>query len=255
MRFPLLGVLFLAFVATGCATRSALRHVEADVAQLREDAATLRQARDAAADEAARLRTELSTAEVRIAELQGTITDAQQRLATLTARVDAAETAARDTRGAVDALRMAAPSPPARPVADERAPRETAAVMGPAERAYAAALATFRAREHGQAVLDFTDFIATYPRHPLAVNAQYWIAEAYYAQRDYRQASLEFGKVLDYGGLQAKAPDALVKMGLCYASLRDGPRAQQTWQRVVHEYPRSEAAGTARALLHGNGRR
>jgi len=61
-------------------------------------------------------------------------------------------------------------------------------------------------------VLDFSDFIATYPRHPLAVNAQYWIAEAYYAQRDYRQASLEFQKVLQYGGMQAKAADDLRRM-------------------------------------------
>ena len=255
MKSSIFGVMIIALLGTGCATRTALRHVEADVAGLREDTMTLRQARDAAEDEAAGLRTALGTAEARIAELQGAITDAQERLTTLTARVDAAETVARDARGAADALRTTTATPPARPLADERGARETAAVTGPAERAYAAALATFRAREHGQAVLDFMDFIATYPRHPLAVNAQYWIAEAYYAQRDYRQASLEFGKVLEYGGTQAKAPDALVKMGLCYASLRDSPRAQQTWQRVVHEYPRSDAAGTARALLHGNGRR
>ena len=65
------------------------------------------------------------------------------------------------------------------------------------EQAYSAALATFRAREHGQAVLDFLDFIAKYPRHPLVANAQYWIGEAYYVQHDYRQAQAEFQKVLE----------------------------------------------------------
>ena len=44
--------------------------------------------------------------------------------------------------------------------------------------AYAGALTTFRAREHGQAVLDFLDFIAKYRRHALAGNAQYRIGEA-----------------------------------------------------------------------------
>src|SRR5206468_6868813 len=91
------------------------------------------------------------------------------------------------------------------------------------EQVYNAALQTFRAREHGQAVLDFLDFIAKYPRHPLAANAQYWIGEAYYAQRDYRQALVEFQKVFEYG--PAKAPDALVKMGLCWVKLRDVRRA------------------------------
>ena len=54
----------------------------------------------------------------------------------------------------------------------------------PAEQAYAAALNAFRAREHGQAVLDFLDFIAKYPDHALAPSAQYWIGEAYYPRSD-----------------------------------------------------------------------
>jgi TolA-binding protein len=88
----------------------------------------------------------------------------------------------------------APPKPPARsPSTPAERPRESRSE--PPEQAYGAALTTFRAREHGQAVLDFLDFIATYPRHPLVANAQYWIGEAYYAQRDYRQALAEFQKV------------------------------------------------------------
>jgi tol-pal system protein YbgF len=118
---------------------------------------------------------------------------------------------------------------------------------GTPEQEYAAALATYRAREHGQAVIDFIDFIAKYPKHPLAGNAQYWIGEAYWAQRDYRQALVEFEKVFDHG--PAKAPDALLKIGLCYLRLSDVPRAQRAWQRVVNEYPKSEPAALARSLI------
>jgi tol-pal system protein YbgF len=118
---------------------------------------------------------------------------------------------------------------------------------GNPEQEYAAALATYRAREHGQAVLDFVDFIAKYPKHPLAGNAQYWIGEAYWAQRDYRQALVEFEKVFEHGS--AKAPDALLKIGLCHIRLNDVPRAQKAWQRVVNEYPKSEPAAMARSLL------
>jgi tol-pal system protein YbgF len=129
------------------------------------------------------------------------------------------------------------PGAPARP-----APR-----AGNPEQEYANALATFRAREHGQAVLDLLDFIAKYPQHSLAGNAQYWIGEAYWAQRDYRQALVEFEKVFEHG--PGKAPDALVKIGLCHVRLHNLPRAQQAWQRAVREYPRSEAATTAQSLL------
>ena len=126
-------------------------------------------------------------------------------------------------------------------------PRPTAKAGGTPEQEYAAALATYRAREHGQAVIDFLDFIAKYPKHPLAGNAQYWIGEAYWAQRDYRQALVEFEKVFEHG--PAKAPDALLKIGLCYLRLSDVPRAQQAWQRVVNEYPKSESASMARSLI------
>jgi tol-pal system protein YbgF len=141
--------------------------------------------------------------------------------------------------------------PPAAVLPPQPAPPAPAASRaGNPEQEYQAALATFRSREHGQAVLDFVDFIAKHPKHPLAGNAQYWIGEAYWAQRDYRQALIEFEKVSEYG--PAKAPDALVKIGLCHARLRDASRAEQAWQRVIREYPKSEAAGLAQSLLRTN---
>ncbi len=136
------------------------------------------------------------------------------------------------------------PPPPA-PTLVPAKPAQRAA--GNPEQEYAAALATYRAREHGQAVIDFMDFIAKYPKHSLAGNAQYWIGEAYWAQRDYRQALVEFEKVFEHG--PAKAPDAQLKIGLCYLRLNDLPRAQQAWQRVVNEYPKSESASMARSLI------
>ena len=145
----------------------------------------------------------------------------------------------------------AEPVPPIQPVQPQVAPPAPAASRaGNPEQEYNAALATFRSREHGQAVLDFIDFIAKYPKHALAGNAQYWIGEAYWAQRDYRQALVEFEKVSEYG--PGKAPDALVKIGLCHARLRNASRAEQAWQRVIREYPKSEAAVLAQSLLRTN---
>src|SRR5258705_2909177 len=135
--------------------------------------------------------------------------------------------------------------PPAATTATPAKPAQKAG--GNPEQEYAAALATYRAREHGQAVIDFLDFIAKYPKHPLAGNAQYWIGEAYWAQRDYRQALVEFEKVFEHGS--AKAPDALLKIGLCYLRLSDVPRAQQAWQPLVNDYPKSESASMARSLI------
>jgi tol-pal system protein YbgF len=99
-------------------------------------------------------------------------------------------------------------------------------------------------------VLDLLDFLGRYPKHPLAPAAQYWIGEAYFLQRDYRQAIVEFEKVLEHGTTNSKVPDALLRAGMAWRRLRDPERASQAWQRVVHEFPRSEAAQRARTLLN-----
>ena len=112
---------------------------------------------------------------------------------------------------------------------------------------------SYNGRLLGGGIYDFqtyeVDFIAKYPGHPLVANAQYWIGEAYYVQRDYRQALTEFHKVLDTAPGSAKAADALLKIGLAHRSLRDDKRARQSWQRVVREFPRSEAAAKAKVFL------
>jgi tol-pal system protein YbgF len=118
-----------------------------------------------------------------------------------------------------------------------------------AEQTFAAAVKTFRAHEHGQAVLEFIDFVANYPKHGLVPRAQWWIGEAYYVQRDYQQALLEFQRVLTMDPGVLAASDALLRIGMCHAKLRESTAALAAWQRIVREFPRSEAAGKARSLL------
>jgi tol-pal system protein YbgF len=244
----------LAFVATGCATRSSVRRLETDVQRLSTAATDAQQARDAMSRLLGRTIADLESHDARLAELRKSVREQSEEMAHLRARLEAATEELRQVR----ALATPAPAPTPAPVpaaAAVPAPenRPLRGIAGgraqSAEQAYNAALATFRAREHGQAVLDFLDFIAKYPNHPLAANAQYWIGEAYYVQRDYRQALVEFQKVLPMAPQSPKAADALVKVGLCYTNLRDSPRAQQAWERVVKEHPSTHAASVAKTLL------
>ena len=64
-------------------------------------------------------------------------------------------------------------------------------------------------------------------------------------RKQLQKALVEFEKVAEYG--PGKAPDALVKIGLCHSRLRDASRAEQAWQRVIREYPTSDPAGLARS--------
>ena len=242
----------LAVLVSGCASRASLRQVEQDLAAARTDVTELRRSQDDALRELARTAGEVRAIEIRNAELEGLLREQSAEAARLRARLDTAEVELREAKA-----QLAAHDPgvtPAIPAAAMPAPQAPPRRSGSKDaddgrRAYEAAVATFRAREHGQAVLDFLDFIARYSTHPLAANAQYWIGEAYYVQRDYSQALIEFQRVVDMAPSSPKAADALLRMGLAHTNLRENSNAQHAWQRVVRDYPASVSAGRARALL------
>lgn len=114
---------------------------------------------------------------------------------------------------------------------------------------FAAALAKLRAGDDGQAALEFTEFVAQFPSHPQAAAAQNHIGDAYYRQRDYRQAMGEFQKTVDGYTQAAQVSEALLKIGLCQRSLGDSARAKASWEQVVKQFPKSDAARQARTLL------
>lgn len=246
-----------ALALTGCAGRSSVRQLQGEVSALREQVAELRKAQDASTRELAKTVGELKTLDGQIAKATQGEKTADQHLARVETRLGETEETVRGLRASLDGLsrelvrQATAPAPPGEKRIEAR-PAEAdqpAARSGPAEQLYSAALASFRVREHGQAVLEFTDFIARYPQHSLAANAQFWIAEAYYLQRDYRQASAEYEKVAAMNGKSGKVPDALLKIGLCSRALNDPARAREAWQQLVQAYPDSEAARQARTLI------
>jgi tol-pal system protein YbgF len=248
MSPPLTVVAMMAIlVVTGCASRGAVQQAVDDIDVLRADLADLRQAQEAIAAEMTQRLDESRALEARAMSLESGLRESLEEITRLRSRLQATEDELRQVR-TVATVPARAPAPPA--VAPERAPRIVPRTDA-AEQIYSKAFSAFRAREYGQAVLDFLDFIAKFPGHPLTANAQYWIAEAYYVQRDYRQAMTEFRKVIDMYPSSPKAPDALIKVGLCYDSLRDPTRARQTWQRVVTTYPSTEAAAIAKTLMRG----
>ena len=259
IEWPAALVLAVVVLVTGCATpstvgrlgtdlpatRTELGTTRAELAATRAELAELRRAQEVAARELARVERESAALRAKLGEVSGALAESRAEVSRLHARLAAVEAPA--------ARNLAAPAPAVKPPDPPAAPGPRVPPPDPpsqtAERAYESALAGFRAQEHGQAVLGFLDFIARYPGHPLVPNAHYWIGEAYYAQHDYRQALTEFQQSERLAPKSPKAADALLKIGLCQRQLRDDGRARQTWRRLVQDFPRSEAAVRARALL------
>ncbi|AMV70423.1 tol-pal system protein YbgF [Desulfuromonas carbonis] len=92
-------------------------------------------------------------------------------------------------------------------------------------------------------------FLQRYPQHELAVNAQYWIGEAFYGEKKYENAILQFQDVIQKYPGHAKAPAALLKQGLAFHALGDIKNARVILQKVIDSYPKSEEAGKARERL------
>jgi tol-pal system protein YbgF len=239
----------------------------------------VKSAQDAQAQEIARLAADVKAMDAQQAFLVAEIKNLSEQLAKLKSSLDDAETAMRSLRAtpvppesrpvpapappptpapAPPPTPAPAPTPPAAAVPEPKpaAPIPAAPASGrtpssnaEADRIFAAALARLRAGDEGQAALEFTEFVAQYPTHPQAAVAQNYIGEAYYRQREYRQAMGEYQKTVDNYTQAAQVSEALLKIGLCQRALGDGASAKATWEQVVKRFPKSDAARQARTLL------
>ncbi len=92
-------------------------------------------------------------------------------------------------------------------------------------------------------------FITRYPTHELSDDAQYWIGQSYFEEKNFERAIIEFVKVAaDYANAD-KAPEALLLEALSFLNLGDLASARELLGRVIGEYPDSSAATTARKRL------
>lgn len=128
-------------------------------------------------------------------------------------------------------------------------PPAAAAQGGGDQQAYQAAFELIQARRYQEANRAFTDFLTTHANSPLADNAQYWLAETHYVQRDFAGALPQFQRVLDGYPRSAKIPDALLKIGYCNAELNQVGAARTALERVMREFPDSTAARLAEQRL------
>ncbi|MDI6738965.1 MAG: tol-pal system protein YbgF [Candidatus Edwardsbacteria bacterium] len=117
------------------------------------------------------------------------------------------------------------------------------------KKVYDAAYLEVTRRSYDLAVTGFREFIRKYPHSNLADNAQYWIGESFYAQRKFKDAAVEFERVIGDYPNQDKVPAAMLKAGLCRQELGEKAKADQLWQKLLKQYPKSQEALLAKEKL------
>lgn len=114
---------------------------------------------------------------------------------------------------------------------------------------YQRLVALLRGGEHGAAITGFRRFVARYPKSDYADNAQYWLGEAYYDQKDFAAALREFERVAERYPRGNKVPAAILKAAFCRINLGQTRRAIALLERLIADYPDSRPAGLAREKL------
>lgn len=199
---------------------------------------------------------EMQASELRA--LRGELEQLQQALVTL--RREQTDVA-RDVERRLAALEAAAQQVPATPAAMPETPvTEPAAISTPSiaetsvpvalpEVLYGQGFDALKAGRYPEAIETLKSFLKNYPVHPLADNAAYWLGQTYYVTREFALAVEAFAAVRERSSDPRKAPDALLKKGLCEIELQRTVDARASFEAVIARYPESEAATEARSRL------
>ena len=135
------------------------------------------------------------------------------------------------------------------PASGAVSPGSAAPAAAGEQAAYDAAFSALKGADYPKAISGFRSFVATYPNSGLASNAQYWLGEAYYVNREYQNAIAAFQKVTTDWPDSRKAPDALVKIGFTQSAMGRNGDAKVTLEDVVRRYPGTDAAQLATERL------
>lgn len=202
--------------------------------------------------------------------LAGKLEDANRRLSQLSqqiaeaqARGDAAPPAApaataNPGSSAAGSPYAGAPQPvlpvpaPVVPSPAVAAPRPAGGRSGPAD-IYNQALGDYQRGRFDLARQGFDEYVDTYPKTDLSDDALYWASECWSAQKKPREALETLERLLKAYPQSEKAPSAHLRKGLAHLELGEKAQAIVQLQFVVHEYPTSDEAKSARQRLRALG--
>ncbi len=115
---------------------------------------------------------------------------------------------------------------------------------------YIDAMSNYHKGNYEEAIKGFFTIVKSDPNNDmkLADNSQYWLAECYYSQKNFKQAIGEFEKVFNFAGTD-KDDDAQLKLGLAYQSMGNIDKARDEFQRIIDYFPGSEYYPKAKEAL------
>jgi tol-pal system protein YbgF len=113
------------------------------------------------------------------------------------------------------------------------------------EMAYQDAFNLLKQGRYPESITAFSNFLKNYSGGDYEDNAQYWLAEASYVNRDFNTALTEFTKVKDRYAQSPKVPGAMLKMGYIYYEKQDWSKTKEILRELQLNYPNTTEARLA----------
>lgn len=117
------------------------------------------------------------------------------------------------------------------------------------KREFEEALAKMRQADFSGGLNAFNAFLKKYPATGYHESALYWIGNARYGLRDYKEAITAFRQLLTEAPQHMRAPEALLSISNCHTEIKETKAARKALDELVKNYPDSEAAQVARERL------
>lgn len=120
----------------------------------------------------------------------------------------------------------------------------------PAEqREFEEALAVLRRADFSGAASAFSAFLMKYPSSGYVPSALYWLGNAQYATKAYKEALDSHGRLAGRFPQHVRTPEAMLAMANSHTELKDSRASRRALESLVKAYPQSEAASVARERL------
>lgn len=117
------------------------------------------------------------------------------------------------------------------------------------KRDYDAAMELLRKSDFPGASAAYSGFLRRFPGSGYTPTALYWLGNAQYANRAYKEAIESHRRLVSQFPTHVRTPEAMLAMANSQVELKDTKSAQRTLETLVRSYPQSEAAAAGRERL------
>ncbi|MBV2125388.1 MAG: tol-pal system protein YbgF [Candidatus Thiodiazotropha endolucinida] len=151
--------------------------------------------------------------------------------------------------GAVGQTAAVSPEPPPEAPANAAIGSVTPPDPKKESEAYQAAFNLLKQGRYGESITAFSSFLRDYPGGEYEDNAQYWLAEASYVNRDFDTALGEFTKIMENYPDSPKVPGAMLKIGYIQYEKKNWTGTRNILKQLMDNFPATTESRLAQKRL------